>query len=99
MPGMTGTDFAQRLAKIAPYMQVVLLSGLAEAGLRARAQMANIRAVVEKPVWPEALCRVVAQALAYRPPEARKDASILVVDDDRAHCDACARMLKHEGYT
>ena len=99
MPGMSGIEFARQVGTLHKELPIILLSGIAEAGVRARVREAdNIKAVAEKPIWPAQLCRTVAEVLSLTEEVSHERTRILIVDDDRGHLDACVRMLKQERF-
>ncbi len=98
MPGMTGIEFSHRVMKICPGLPVVLLTGMTEAGPRSGPRPANIKSIFDKPVSPEALCQIVDEQLSRNGANDACRTRVLVVDDDRAHLDACVRLLKLEGF-
>ena len=98
MPGMSGTEFARCLQEIRPELPVVLLSGLSEHRLRERICSANVKKVLEKPVPPEALYRIVGDLMARQVDQHRAGITLLVIDDDPAFLDACCMLLQQEGF-
>ena len=65
MPGMNGLELAGKILEIRPDLPVVIATGFS-GGLITPAQLAglpNIRKVVEKPLSPEAITRLIAELL------------------------------------
>jgi CheY-like chemotaxis protein len=65
MPGMNGLEFASEIYKIRSDLPLVIATGFG-CNLITEAQLAecpNIRRVVEKPLNPEEITRVVAELL------------------------------------
>jgi signal transduction histidine kinase/ActR/RegA family two-component response regulator len=63
MPGLSGLDVALELARIRPDLPVVITSGYITDALRADANRAGVRALVDKPSTVDDLCEVIQQIL------------------------------------
>jgi PAS domain S-box-containing protein len=61
MPGLTGLDVAQELARIRPDLPVVITSGHITDAMRADALQAGVRAFIYKPNTVDELCEAVAR--------------------------------------
>ena len=64
MPGLSGLQVAQELARIRPALPVVLSSGFLTDALREQAAAAGVRAVMQKERTMEDLADVVMGVLA-----------------------------------
>ncbi|MEP6875540.1 MAG: ATP-binding protein, partial [Burkholderiales bacterium] len=64
MPGMTGIDLAQALARVAPALPVVISSGYLSEELRVSATRAGVRELLQKEYSMERLLPLVHQVLA-----------------------------------
>ena len=60
MPGMSGTELCLELRRIRPELPVVLMSGLVNAALAARAESAGLNAVLGKPLAQRDIARSLA---------------------------------------
>lgn len=63
MPGLNGTELAERVRALRPDLPVLLLSGYGGPQLEARAREAGVRQVLAKPLQGGALARALAAAL------------------------------------
>jgi signal transduction histidine kinase/CheY-like chemotaxis protein len=63
MPGLNGTELAERVHRLRPDLPVLLLSGYGGPQLEARAREAGVREVLAKPLQGAALARALAAAL------------------------------------
>ena len=65
MPGMNGLEFAAKIYEIRPELPVVIATGFSGDLITATqlAELPNIRKVVEKPLSPEAITRLIAELL------------------------------------
>ncbi len=63
MPGMSGIEVAQELARISPELPVVITSGYITEELRANALQAGVRHLVYKPNTVDELCEVIQRLL------------------------------------
>ena len=61
MPGMSGLEVAQELARIRPDLPVVMASGYISEELRAKAPAVGIRELIYKPNTVENLCEAIAR--------------------------------------
>ena len=64
MPGLSGLDVAQELARIRPELPVVITSGYITEELRANALQAGVRHLIYKPNTVDELCEVIQRLLA-----------------------------------
>ena len=64
MPGFSGLDVAQELARIRPDLPLVITSGYITDELQAGAQAAGVRRIVHKPNTVDELCRIIQQLLS-----------------------------------
>jgi PAS domain S-box-containing protein len=63
MPGLSGLEVAQELARIRPDLPVVIISGYITDELRAKAPQAGVRHLVYKPNTVDELCEVIQRLL------------------------------------
>lgn len=68
MPGLNGTELADRVRRLRPDLPVLLLSGYGGPQLEARAREAGVRDVLSKPLQAGTLARALAAALVPAPP-------------------------------
>lgn len=66
MPGLNGTELAERVRTLRPDLPVLLLSGYGGPQLEARAREAGVREVLAKPLQGARLARALAAALSQR---------------------------------
>jgi PAS domain S-box-containing protein len=67
MPGMTGSQLAEKIAAIRPDVAIILMSGYAGPTLAARAHAAGARDVLAKPLQAADIARALANALGKQP--------------------------------
>jgi len=68
MPGLSGLEVAQELARIRPGLPVVITSGYITEELRTNALQAGVRHVVYKPNTIDELCQTIQRLLATASP-------------------------------
>jgi FixJ family two-component response regulator len=68
MPGMTGSQLAERIRAISNEIPIVLMSGYAGAALAARALAVGAVEVINKPLVSRDIARSLEGALRRRPP-------------------------------
>jgi FixJ family two-component response regulator len=66
MPGMSGVELLETLAKSGFELPVIVMSGHADAALAARAGRAGARGVIDKPFRDQHLVAAIRDALASR---------------------------------
>jgi len=66
MPGLTGLELAARCHAVRPDLPVLLYSGFSEGIDEAELSRSRVRALLRKPIEPEALRSALAEALAVR---------------------------------
>jgi PAS domain S-box-containing protein len=74
MPGMTGTQLAERIAAIRPDIPIILMSGYAGPTLAARAHAVGARDVIAKPLQSRDLGKALARVLGKPPTRAKPQA-------------------------
>jgi CheY-like chemotaxis protein len=89
MPGMNGAELLQVLRQIDPGLPVVLLSAFAFAEQLVTARRHGVLGVLSKPHQIPQLLRLLALA--------RRDAAVLVVEDDMALADNLSEALSERG--
>ena len=75
MPGMSGIDVAEELARIRPDLQVVITSGYISDELRQQAERVGVRHLIYKPNTVEELCEAVRKLTDPKPPDADRPIS------------------------
>jgi PAS domain S-box-containing protein len=71
MPGMTGSQLAEKITAIRPDVPIILMSGYAGPTLAARARTAGARDVLAKPLQSGDIGRALAGALGKQPVHAK----------------------------
>jgi two-component system capsular synthesis sensor histidine kinase RcsC len=66
MPGMDGFALGRRVAVIAPFMPIVMMTGDIAPEIPRLAEEAGIRAVLSKPFLPEQILEAVEEVLGKR---------------------------------
>ena len=66
MPGRTGLELAARCRAVRPELPVLLYSGFGDGVDAAELSRSGVRALLRKPIEPEALRAALAEALAVR---------------------------------
>lgn len=101
MPGMTGTELAQRLKEQAPNVPVLLITGWdIHPGVTTNTHEV-VDAVLQKPISREELLRGITSALhatAVRAAQANETRRVLVVDDHPAITAVIDGALSSSGY-
>jgi signal transduction histidine kinase/CheY-like chemotaxis protein len=109
MPGLSGRQLAEQLARARPDMKVLYASGYTDDSVVRHGILEARNAYLQKPFEPESLARKVRDVLDTSgigaaapdplPPDmARAAARILVIDDDAQLRSAITRLLGQAGY-
>ena len=91
MPGLSGTELLRQLRQIDPGVPVVLLSAWAQDAQVAEARRMGLLAFLSKASGTQHLIELMASA--------RRDATIVLIDDDRALVDNLTEALASAGFT
>lgn len=67
MPGMSGLDVANELARVRPDLPVVITSGYISDELRQKARHAGVQHLIYKPNTVEDLCEAVRKLTEAKP--------------------------------
>ena len=91
MPGTSGADLLGVIRTIDPSVPVVLVSAYSEEEQLLRARRHGLLAFLSKPASMERLLDLLQRA--------RRDATILLVEDDRGLAENMTEVLSNQGYT
>jgi CheY-like chemotaxis protein len=93
MPGMPGTELAERIQQLRPGVKILYMTGYAEDDVvRGRTGKGAVR-LLQKPFTPQTLTREVREALNNQRPF-----TVLVVDDEPEIRSAVRNMMESGGY-
>lgn len=91
MPGMSGTELVAQLREVDPGVPVVLLSAYSQDTQLRDARRRGLLAVLSKPHQMSRLIELLTAA--------RRDATVILVEDDVALCDNLSEALATRGLT
>jgi two-component system, response regulator PdtaR len=91
MPGISGAEFLKRLRLIDPGVPVVLLSAWAQDAQVDEARRLGLLAFLSKPTGTPQLIALMEHA--------RRDACVVLIDDDRAMLENLSEALATRGFT
>ncbi len=99
MPELSGPELAARLRSMRPGLEILYMSGYADTRLRGKCQDSGGQdpgacQLIEKPFQPEELARRVRKILG----DPRKQARILIADDERSLRDFFRHVLERAGF-
>ena len=90
MPGMNGVETLKEIKSINPETAVVMMTAYAVEDLIMEALREGAYSVLYKPFDMERMIRLIDRI--------RKEGLVLVVDDDRDHCEVFKDVLEERGY-
>ena len=91
MPGMSGAELVRLMRDVDPGVPVVLLSAYAQDSQLDEARRYGLLAFLNKPAGTPKLLELLARA--------RRDATVLLVEDDRALAENLTEALSSQGFT
>lgn len=91
MPGMSGAELVRHMRDIDPGVPVVLVSAYAPDAQVNEARRYGLLAFLNKPSGTRRLLELLASA--------RRDATVLLVEDDRALAENLTELLSEKGFT
>ena len=102
MPKMDGIETLKELRKIAPNLEVIMLTGLGSTELEWEARKIGVSDFLHKELGLEVFLKTVSRVLGERGkeerPEEKKELRILVVDDDPEVLNLLSDFLTKKGY-
>ena len=102
MPRMNGVETLKEIRKIAPHLEVIMLTGLGSTELEHEARKMGVSDFLYKELTLEIFMKTLAKVLREREekkkPREGKELGILVIDDDSQVRDLLRDFLSGEGY-